>query len=147
MNIRIKQYVDSLYVENYQEISYLDIKYSGGFDAQMVSDCDVYMNHKNIIIFNIDLHESGLLMNYNGNFIITRVLAYTHDKSRYYVPTRRITDEWGKVGSVWSNSTGTWESYDKSNRKKKRIPTSISQVVGSNKQILIKRGINVRNSN
>ena len=146
MNIIIKQYVDGLYVENYQDMAYLDIKYSGSFNAQMVSDCDVYINDKNIIIYNIDLHESGLLMNYDGNFIITRVLAYTQDKARHYVPTRRITDEWGKVDGVWDNSTTTWESHDKSNRKKKRVQTSISSVVGSNKKILIKRGINVRNS-
>ena len=30
-------------------MAYLDIKYSGSFNAQMVSDCDVYINDKNII--------------------------------------------------------------------------------------------------
>ena len=146
MDIRIKQHIDELYLENYQDISYLDIKYGGSFNAQMVSDCDVFLQERRIIIFNINLQESGLLMTYDGNFIIRSVLAYTHDKVRHYIPTTRVTDEWGKVGSDWVENRATWESYNRSNRMKKRVQTSISKVVGSKKQILTKRGMNVRNS-
>ena len=138
MDIKIKQYVDELYIEDYEDIAYLDIFYKGTFNGQMVSDGFVFVIRNRIIITHIDLDPSNILMTYSGNLKIQKAYAYTFDKQKHTVGLSRVVDEIQMIESTWDGSNTKYEDYNKTNKYLRKKNTTIKKKLGSKKLIHIK---------
>ena len=138
MNIKIKQYIDEICVENYEDIAYLDIFYHGTFLGEMISDGFVFVRKNRMIITHIELDPSNVLMTYSGNLVIDEIFAYTYDNQKYPVYVSRVVDEIQTIKSTWSDSTTKYEDYNKTNKYVRNVKTTIKRKLGSKKLIQIK---------
>jgi len=133
MNIKMKQYVNEVYLENFKDMVYLDITCEGSFDIQMEADGYVWGNSNRIVVTHITMPQSGLLFTYTGDLRIVQVTMGDVHKQKQFVPVKRITDEVQAIESIWSLDTSRYEDYDQSNKGKDIGITKVKTKVGSKK--------------
>ena len=139
MDVKIKQYVDGVYVEGYTDLAYIDITYKGKFKGQMVADANVFVLKNRIIITHIDLEKSGYLFSYEGNLDILKVAVGGLDKSIYFVPIERNSDEVQDIKSLIGKSYELYTALDKTNKNMKLLETSMMKKVGSDKIVITRK--------
>ena len=133
MNIKMKQYVNEVYLENFKDMVYLDITCEGSFDIQMEADGYVWGNSNRIVVTHITMPQSGLLFTYTGDLRIVQVTMGDVYKQKHFVQNKRITDEVQAIESIWSLDTSRYEDYDQSNKGKHIGITKVKTKVGSKK--------------
>tara|TARA_A100001201_G_scaffold23322_2_gene26576 strand:- start:4815 stop:5297 length:483 start_codon:yes stop_codon:yes gene_type:complete len=137
--ITITQKTDSISIENYQNLSALEISYRGFIVGEVLGNTITGMNNKKIIIgFLSDPQE--ILIKYYGDFAIKSIKAYS--KNNKLIKVKRIveSDEIGHILSKWDESTNTYDSYNKSNKYSEKSKSLLSTTLNNVKRYIGVKG-------
>ena len=118
MNMNLLQDFDSVYVENYEPIKMLIIEYRGSFDGEMIARTNHVVKDNHIFFFGIGLDSTNILFNYNGNFRIKKVFAYTMEGKKRWVAVKTTSDDVNRILAEWNVSTSKYTDYNRSNKHK-----------------------------
>ena len=118
MNMNLLKDFDSVYIENYEPIVVLIIEYTGSFDGDMVAGATSVIKRNHIFLFGIDLDSTNILFNYNGNFRIKKVYAYTSDKKKHWIVAKTTSDNVERITAEWNTSDSKYTDYSRSNKFK-----------------------------
>ena len=137
--ITITQKTDSISIENYQNLSVLEISYKGFIVGEVLGNTVSGMNNKKIIIGFLSNPEE-VLIKYYGDFTIKSIKAYS--KSNKLIKVKRIieSDEVGHILSKWDESTPTYDNYDKTNKYSEKSKSLLSTTLNNVKRYVGVKG-------
>ena len=137
--ITITQKTDSISIENYQNLSVLEISYKGFIVGEVLGNTVSGMNNKKIIIGFLSNPEE-VLIKYYGDFTIKSIKAYS--KSNKLIKVKRIieSDEVGHILSKWDESTTTYDNYDKTNKYSEKSKSLLSTTLNNVKRYVGVKG-------
>lgn len=115
MNITLTQTTESLILDNTENISALEISYTGSLVGEVLGNTISGMNKKKIIIAFLSKPDE-IIMTYYGNFSIKSIKGYSKTNKLIKINRRTESDEIGHILSKWDESTTIYDNYDKSNR-------------------------------
>ena len=137
--IKLTQTTESLILDNTENISALEISYTGSLVGEVLGNTISGMNKKKIIIAFLSKPEE-LIMTYYGRFNITKITAYNKQSKLVKVSKIIRSDNVNSIESKWDISTTTYENYNKTNKYIGNLNSVISSTLNGEKRYLNKKG-------
>ena len=130
MSVTLTQRANEINIEYTEQPKFLTIRYGGSFVGQILGNTKSSISRTKIDIEFLD-DIPQVLMSYNGNVEILRILA----KNSELEPIRGnsfilVNDEIQRIKAQWDESTQKWEDYNQSNKYLRPIMSTIEYKSG-----------------
>ena len=137
--ITLTKTTDSIILDKTENLSALEISYSGSLVGEILGNTISGMNKKKIVILFLS-QPDDVIMTYYGRFNITKVVAYDKESKPIKISRNTYSDNINSINSKWDLSTTTYENYNKTNKYIGNVKTILSSTLNGEKRYLNKKG-------